>query len=165
MENTNDCTIKIIFNTQATKSFNLRFQLYPKKMTNLKIVITRIEDIYSIIEEIKNQIILKNNFNIQWNWKNTPAVLKEDKKMQEELSKIFRSSFKIEPVKPVIGFNIKGIASLVKSHINNYGANPDFNDLITEKNKNKIFNYIKTVTSMHKLTMEQAMDIAKLVNE
>lgn len=150
--------IKTIVNPQAAKSFALRFEIFPKKDVNLKIMLQSASDLHLILDEIKAQIPTKYNFDIQFNWKNAPASLKSDEKFQEEIIKIFHGA----PSKNNDD-DIK-YASIIRTHVQNYGASPNFKKNLTEKNKVKIYNYIKTVLGIPNLTMEQSDNICKLLN-
>lgn len=158
------CYVKIIVNPQACKSFSLRFELYPKKDVNLKIMLPNPTDLETVIDEIKKQIPMKYNFNVQWNWKNVPQLIKDNKKFQEEILKIFHvgninnkiSNSNIEYIK---------YAELVKMHTDQHGAAPDFKNNFNDKNKIKIYNYIKTILGIPKLTMEQSNIIVELINK
>ena len=170
-----NCYVKIIVNPQATMSFSLRFELYPKKDVNLKIMLPNVNEINTIIEEIKKQIPIKYNFDVQFNWKNIPQILRDNKKFQEDILKIFSSGLEISKPLPAsssilinsvnsegvpASMEYKKLASILKMHIEQFGAAPDFRNNFSEKNKTKIYNYIKSNMAMPKLTMEQALHIA-----
>lgn len=183
MEITNrTCHVKIIVNPTATTSFALRFEKYPKSQVNLKITIPHVSDLQSMVDDIKKEIPLKFNFNVQFNWKNVPPSIKDDKKFQEDILKIFSVGPNIEylpkPIGSISATNIitsdadnsklpkadySKLAALVKLHNDQYGATPDFKNNVSDKGKLKIHNHIKTVLGMPKLTMEQTLHIADIV--
>lgn len=164
MDLNKNCIIKIIVNPAAEKSFSLKFELFPKNQVYLKIMIQHVDDISQILDEIKKQIPIKYNFNIQWNWKNVPNSIKENKMIQSEIEKIFKyKEVNLKKEENVYDFN--KMAEILKNHIKKHGAAPDFNKNISEKDKNKIHNYIKTVLGMPNLSPEHTTIITSIVND
>lgn len=173
------CYVKIVVNPQATKSFALRFEMYPKKDVNLKIMLPNPHELGSILDEIKKQIPIKYNFNVQWNWKNVPQAIKEDKKFQEEILKIFSSGISVgntlgldsgKTINPGVlptnsNTEYSKLAAIIKMHVEHYGAAPDFRSNHTEKNKLKIHNYIKAALGMPKLTLDETNIIVDIINK
>jgi hypothetical protein len=167
-----NCFVKILVNPHATTSFILRFEILPKKEVYLKIMMQHINDLNNILDELKTQIPMRYDFNVIFNWKNCPNIIKDDKRVEEDIRKIFyigigRTSIsdyteEINRVDHNLDF-IK-LANIINIHVDNHGSAPDFKNNI-DKNKIKIHNYIKTVLGMPKLTIEQTRIITNILNK
>lgn len=190
------CHVKTIVNPKATTSFAIRFQVMPKKEVYLKIILPNVDSLQTILDEIKKQIPMKYNFNVQFNFKNVPKSIEENKIFKEEILKIFNyykaptlivenkdliinknnmlnfnntnaeqfiNSLPIQQTKTTSQYT--QLASLIKVHVDNHGAAPDFKNNFSEKNKIKIHNYMKTVLAMPKLTMAESIIINELLNQ
>src|ERR1700678_3625534 len=165
-----DCFVKILVNPLAVVSFTIKFAIVPVKEVYLKIMLQSINDLNPILEEIKNRLP-NYDFNVQFNWKNTPQNIKDNKYMQDGLLKVLTKSpievcdRTFDKILNKIPFETDyyTLAELIKNHIKEYGAAPDFKKNIVKKNKIKIHNYIITILGMPHLTMEQTQMISDLV--
>jgi hypothetical protein len=145
--------VKIVVNPTAIKSFSIKFE---NGKAYLKIIITNINEIYPMLSEIKKQFPIKYSFTLEFNWKNVPSAIKDDKKIKDELIKIFGlgNEFVIDEIDIK---KDKQLASIVKNHIEKHGNAPDFNLKNTEKGKKKICNYVRNILGMHKLSDDDAI--------
>lgn len=186
-----NCNVKIIVNPQTSKAFALRYDLAPKKVCSLKITIPNVADLNSIIEEIKKQLPIKFNFNINFNWNNVPKEIVNDKKFKEDILRIFQHQSIEQLVKPTVkqisniesttenilysenntrsfsndDIGYERLASMLIMHVKNYGAAPDFRNVFTAKNKEKVHNYIKSALGLPSLTQEQSSIIGNLATK
>src|SRR6185437_1887515 len=88
------CYVKVIVNPHGEKSSSLRFC---EKQANLKIVLTSVSDLNNVVADLKKQIILKNSFEVQWNWKNIPKEIKENQYFQNEIIEFFNRNIRVQP--------------------------------------------------------------------
>jgi hypothetical protein len=168
-----DAIIKIVVNPNAVKTFNIKFEYGPKRIAYIKIIITNVSEIYAMLAEIKKQFPVKYHFNLEFNWKNVPESIKNDKKVKDDLIKIFgigvdyetvADTFVIEPKKELENKEkYEKLASIVRHYIDRHGSSPNLETRFTEKGKKKVGNYIKTVLGMHKLSDDEILTICSFL--
>jgi hypothetical protein len=169
-----DAIVKIIVNPNAVKTLNFKVEYGVKRCAYIKIIITNANEIYSMLTEIKKQFPIKYHFNLEFNWKNVPESIKTDKKVKDELIKIFGIKSDYEPEttnniivqddqKKDVSSRYEKLASIVKHYVDRHGSAPNFENRFNEKGKKKIINYIKTVLGMHKLTDDEVMQVCELL--
>jgi len=82
------CRTKIIVNPKVTKGFSLKFEP-ESNLVILKILIQDTSGIYAMFEQMKKLLLFPFNWEIEWNWKNTPLELQEDPVVKETISQMF----------------------------------------------------------------------------
>lgn len=71
-----------------------------------------------------------------------------------------------EPLVNMEKVNMQRAARLIPTmrlHVKEHGANPDFTVMHTEKNRKKIWNYIKSATAQQSMTLDEALYIASQI--
>jgi hypothetical protein len=111
------CSVKIILNSKSENSFSIRYSGDTDKVL-VKIIITNIEKLHSLLDKVKN--VLKPNYNwaISWNYKNIPRVIIEDNLFRIKMLEMFTST------------NILKSPEKIPT---NYTRGGDLKDLIVEK--------------------------------
>jgi hypothetical protein len=85
------CRIKIITNPHSQSAFNMR--LAPDtKQVNIKIIIKSIGGLHPLLDEIIQVLHPKYNWLVEWNWKNTPEIIKNDAKLRQKILEMFSSA-------------------------------------------------------------------------
>lgn len=168
------CIVKVVVNPQFNSSFNLKFDLFPKSSVNLKINLASVNELEYVLSEIKRYFTTKYNFDVQFNWKNVPKKIKQNRNFRLTILEIFHSGIpyeendktvklgddieKIEKVE----INFNELAKIIRSHMVLHGAAPNFKsskiNII-----NKRHNYIKTILNNYTLTVEDTEKISSLV--
>lgn len=147
------CLVKIIVNPQLDKSFSLLFNSNGAK---LKIIIKNSYEIWEILDNIKKNLPIKFNFNIVFNWKNTPKAIRENKLVKDSIKKILDSENCID--------DYLKYSEIIKNYIQTHGSAPNFKQNTKKKDKLKIYNYIKSIIPNSGIMINDALEIAKLIN-
>ena len=168
------CLVKVIVNPRAEESFTIKWSLYPEKKVNVKIITPNVQQLKSIVNEMKKELGQSRYvFRVQFNWKNVPLEIQKDGTFKKEMFKIFQNAPALTELVTPAFFKSKreenpdtemfeSFASHVRTYISTYGAHPDFNTR-TPKGVKKIHNYIKTVCGKHDMIEKEALIIADLV--
>ena len=172
------CLVKVIVNPRAEESFTVKWTLYPEKKVNVKIITPNVQQLKSIVNEMKKELgQSKYAFRVQFNWKNVPQEIQQDSSFKKEMFKLFQNSPALDVMVTPAFFKsrkeqeqdqeldiqmFESFASHVRTYISQYGANPDFK-IRTPKGVKKIHNYIKTVCGKHDMVEKEALMIADLV--
>jgi hypothetical protein len=149
--------VKVIINPSATISFNLRFQIYPKEMANLKITARGAEDLPEVMKKLNYQIRDKFHFEVEFNWSNTPEAVKTDEVFKRAIMDKFQSTIKVSTGE--IDTDI--MATRLKMHVGIHGACPDFTDMRKPKTQAACRNYIKSSLALPHCSIEDLDDIMR----
>jgi len=126
-----------------------RFKIESSLKGSLKISVT-INGIFgfrTIMGKISQILNLSRNYNVTIIWRNLPA----DLRYQAELVSLIESLFGFQ------GRKCEIIAESVRNHMYEYGKYPDVN------NKERMYNYIKSVSNKHNLDNEELENIRSAI--
>lgn len=156
------CIIKILVNPNAERCFSLRFKLAKKNHVNVKIVLNNPSELHLVIDEMVDTLKTRFNFVVNFNWKNTPAVIQNDARARERLLRLFQTGLekKESPLHIPTSQEIDRLVQVAKLHMAN-GSVPDFHNVLTEKGRKKIHNYLVSHLAMPNMTMDMALAIAE----
>lgn len=87
-----NCLVKIIVNPQLENSFNLQFNLTETPIAKFKIILNHAKELNLVLDNIRKYLPIKFNFNVIFNWKNTPKIIRTNKQIQNEIIDILESS-------------------------------------------------------------------------
>ena len=165
------CIVKVIQNSRLPESFGMKMILYPQKKIEVTInTPTRIQ-LMSIIHEMKKTYgAAKFAFKVQFNWTNVAKEIKNDAYLKAEIYNIFQNApavksfvtenqYQIQTLQELDQDSVAAYVDLVRTHVVDYGAAPDFK-IRTEKNKQKIYNYIRSTCAMPQLSEASALLVA-----
>ena len=113
---------------------------------------------------IEKNLATRYNFQVQFNWKNVPLVIQNNMIFRERILKLLQSGLTSSDFENQIQEctqNIEKLVQIAKLHVQNYGCNPNFANIATEKNRQKIHNYLSSHLAMPQLSMNTALIIAK----
>jgi len=170
------CTVKVIVNPSACKSVSMRYELSPKQNLHVKLMLQNVNDLSSVVDELRKQIVIRHEYSVRFNLTNVPSIIKENKKFQDEILDLFK--FHTTPTSPSIPMiqtvsiasekltipevELNILATELKERIKTYGANPDLKNVYTTKGKQKIYNYVKTSLARPNINLDDALAIANL---
>jgi hypothetical protein len=161
---TTRCVIKILVNPNAQRGFSLSYKLGKTTKANVKVILNNPSEIHPMLDNMEETLDRQYNYDVEFNWKNTPGVLQSDARVRERLLRIFQSGLAPSTDNSLTVPTVPQIEKLVQRailHVQNYGNAPNFQDDITEKGRQKIRNYLASHLGMPNLTMEMAMAIAE----
>jgi hypothetical protein len=167
------CIVKIIQNSRLPESFSMKMILYPQKKVEVTInTPTRIQ-LMSIVQEMKKVYgAAKFAFKVQFNWTNVAKEIRNDAYLKAEIYNIFQNAPAIKSfvtehqyhesqtlINELDQDSIAAYVDLVRTHVVDYGAAPDFK-VRTEKNKKRVCNYIRSTCAMPQLSEATVLLIA-----
>ncbi len=155
--------VKVIVNPKLYQSYSLKFELFPRKITNLKIIIQKSVDLSDIVLEIQKTLPVINIYDISYIRKNTPLDVRNNFKFKLEIQKQFGILDKtlVKIIEPDISQHI----SLIKTHIKTYGSAPNFQHMEIPKELIKIQNYIRSTLNKPDMSLDLINKIASTISK
>lgn len=77
------CYIKVILNPTLHRLHSLEFRGEPKPGLYVKIVLKHPAEIETVINEIKETVMVKHTYKVQFNWKNVPESVRRHPRIPE----------------------------------------------------------------------------------
>jgi hypothetical protein len=176
-----NCYVKVILNPDLESSYSIAVRTKGDceiRQMNVKIVVCEAEQLVKIAKLIERQFVAKHSYDLRYNWRCTPKKFRENAKFREIMCRVFstnalRMSGKIQIVQMQktnrsAAENAKEVelskyVELIKNHVEQHGAYPNFKLRNTEKRRRKIHNYLKSVCNKPRMSEDDAMFLARRV--
>lgn len=149
-----NCIIKVILNPGQPRRYILN-----RVDTTLfvRIHVQQIPyDLDYIADQIASEFIAQKRYNVVFNFKSAPDLVKSHHSFKEKIVKIFQKTPSTSPEA-----DIETGVTIIKAHMH-HGKHPKLAEYENVKTFKKIYNYVKSVTNTS-FSKQQVVDICKRI--
>lgn len=156
---TKTCVVRVVVNPSQPQKYTFSRNKNGNAMLQINIQDPNY-DLEYMIQVIRDDLIMKTRYNVQFNFSSTPNSVRENTRFREKITKLLRPSMKKYHPN---NLEINALVELVQLHMKNYPQHPDMKKYYLPKQTDKIWNYIKSTANDPNITKEVSVEVAKRI--